>query len=295
MLHLRLTGAVLASSLLLAPVARAQDGNPGWFVPQSHAPAGTAAPPAKPQPRPAPAPVRREPVPVPMPMESQAAQDEAPLPAVSLPPVPDLPQLPKVGGSVAVHIGVLSVPDVMRNAKAAQAVEKTIAERREKLNADAQKELASEREMGQAYVNERGKLSAEQQRTREHDMQERVMNAQKQFRERNQVIQGAAQYALAQIERTLIAVVRQVSESREMNLVLHRSQVALNFQELDITEQVTAQLNNILPAVNVPPEGVTVPQWVAQQGDKAAASPNMDAATKPPAPPAAAQKPAAKP
>ncbi len=45
-------------------------------------------------------------------------------------------------------------------------------------------------------------------RTRERELQERITNAQRQFRERNRIIQEAAQYALAQIERTLISVIR---------------------------------------------------------------------------------------
>ena len=69
------------------------------------------------------------------------------------------------------------------------------------------------------------------------------------FASGNRVIQEAAQYALAQIERTLVAVIRQVAESRGMNLVLHRNQVALNVHEFDLTEQVATQLNKILPTV----------------------------------------------
>ena len=88
-------------------------------------------------------------------------------------------------------------------------------------------------------------------------MQERITNAQRQFRDRNRVIQEAAQYSLAQIERTLIAVIRQVAEARGMNLVLHRAQVALNVNQFDITEQVTDQLNKILPSVVIPPDGVS--------------------------------------
>ena len=41
-----------------------------------------------------------------------------------------------------------------------------------------------------------------------------------------------------------------------MNLVLHRSQVALNVQEFDITDAVAAQLNRALPTVQIPPADV---------------------------------------
>ena len=48
----------------------------------------------------------------------------------------------------------------------------------------------------------------------------------------------------------------QVAESRGMNLVLHRSQVALNVQEFDITDAVVIQLNKALPTVQIPPDNV---------------------------------------
>jgi Skp family chaperone for outer membrane proteins len=191
------------------------------------------------------------------------AQEPPPQLNVQLPPPPDLPALPKGEAPPVAVIGVMGVPEVMRASAAAQQVEKIIGERRAKLNEDAQKEQAVWREMQQTLANDRTKLSADQVRARERDLQERITNAQRQFRDRNRIIQEAAQYALAQIERTLIAVIRQVAESRGMNLVLHRAQVALNVNQFDITDQVAEQLNKILPSVVIPPDGVS-PASIAQ-------------------------------
>jgi Skp family chaperone for outer membrane proteins len=91
---------------------------------------------------------------------------------------------------------------------------------------------------------------------RERQLYDRVKTEQNQLREKNRIIQEAAQVALGQIERTLIGIIRQVAEARGMNLVLHRSQVALNVQEYDITEAVTEQLNRALPTVQIPPDNV---------------------------------------
>ena len=181
-------------------------------------------------------------------------------------------------------IGVMGVPDVMRASSAAQAVENTIGQRRAMLNQDAQKEQAVWRDLQQALVADRAKLSTEQVRTRERALQERITNAQRQFRERGRIIQDAAQYALAQIERTLIAVIRQVADSRGMNLVLHRAQVALNINEFDITEQVTMQLNKIVPTVVIPPDGVEPPS-VAPVNSAVLPPASASPVAPPPAPP----------
>ncbi len=222
------------------------------------------------------------------------AQPQSPPPQQALPPPPDLPALPKGQTPPAAVIGVMGVPEVMRASSAAQQVEKIIGERRQKLNDDAQKEQAAWRDMQQALVNDRGKLNADQARARERQLQERITNSQRVFRERGRIIQEAAQYALAQIERTLIAVIRQVADSRGMNLVLHRQQVALNVNEFDITQEVTEQMNKIMPSVVIPPDGVE-PPTVPPIPPNSVTLPPPPKASSTPASTAAPAAPAAKP
>ena len=153
-------------------------------------------------------------------------------------------------------IGVLGVPDIMRASSAAQAVDKVIGARKEKLQLEAQRAEANWREMQQSLQNDAAHLSRDQVLVRERALQDRVRADRRQLQERQRVIQEAAQVALGQIERTLIQIIRQVAESRGMNLVLHRSQVALNVQEFDITDAVVIQLNKALPTVQIPPDNV---------------------------------------
>ena len=248
----------LASAALLMPLvpARAQQApqqSPQWFVPgqqQQKAPPRTN-PHATPQAAPTPGPEAAQ--------TPQPAGPPPPQMQLQLPPVPQLPPLPKGSAPPAAVIGVLGVPEVMRASTAAQEVERTIGGRRAKLNQDAQKEQAAWRDMQQALVNDRAKLKPDQIRARERALQDRITTAQRQFRDRNRIIQEEGQYALGQIEQTLIAVIRQVSESRGMNLVLHRQQVALNVNEFDITAQVADELNKILPHVIIPAEGQEPP------------------------------------
>ena len=273
---IRRPAALAAVLSILAAPAMGQQQGPGWFVPggqQQQRPRQSA-------PRPQPAPVQAPAAP------QDQAEAEQPLPQVQLPPVPDLPALPKGATPPAAVIGVLGIPDIMRASAAAQQIEKTIGERREKLNGDAQKEQASWRDLQQQLANQRAKLSADQIRDKERELQERITKAQKEFRDRNRIIQEAGQYGLAQIERMLIAVIRQVAESRGMNLVLHRAQVALNVNEFDITEQVTEQLNKILSNVALPPDGVSPAAFAAANPLSAPSKAEPSAPAKKPASPA---------
>jgi Skp family chaperone for outer membrane proteins len=119
-----------------------------------------------------------------------------------------------------------------------------------------QRAQATWRELEQQLQTDAPHLSREQGLARERALRDRVTTDRHQLQEQNRIIQEAAQVALGQIERTLIGIIRQVAEARGMNLVLHRSQVALNIQEFDITEAVTDQLNRALPTVQIPPDNV---------------------------------------
>jgi Skp family chaperone for outer membrane proteins len=280
----------LLTAFLFLAVAGMLPATPAWsqggdyFVPGQQRPAAGAqrsAPVARPRTTPT-GPQR----------SMMTEQDEqAPVqlsPQVQLPPVPEIPAIARGATPPASVIGVIGVPEVMRASTAAQQIEKTIGERREKLNEDAQKEQAAWRDMQQSLANDRAKLSPEQIRGRERELQDRITKAQREFRERGNIIQLAAQYGLAQIERTLIVIIQRVAESRTMNLVLHRQQVALNVNEFDITEAVTQQLNTVLASVIIPPEGTMPPVGAnpAPAANPAEAAPPAAAPAKPAAAPA---------
>ncbi len=264
---------LLAAVPLLGSPARAQQ-NPGYFIPPAARPPA-AAPRSAPRSAAAPAPAYIPP-PLPAPVETPPVQ-------LTLPPVPTLPPLAKGQAPPAAVIGVLGVPEIMRASAAAQQVQQVINKRRERLNEDAQREQTAWRELQQQLSNPRSGLSQEQLRARETELQARITNAQRQFRDRNRQIEEAGQFALAQIERTLVGVIRQVAESRGINLVLQRAQVALNTNEFDITPQVTEQLNKVLSQVMIPAEGVNI---VVPQEQP----PDQLSSTAPAAPPATASQ-----
>lgn len=246
-----LTAAAVA--LIFAPaVVHAQSSSQGWFVPgqaksgshtapRSHAASGPATkiPDLGP-------PIPAAPKPDPAAEKAAEAQSNA--------PIPKLPDLMKEAPPPAPVIGVIGVPDVLQASTAAQGVQKEIDKRRADLTAEVKKEQDLWRKVQSALANPNAHLSQDDLRKRELALQQRIASSQLAFRNHEARIQAAAQVALGQIERTLIAVIRQVANSRGMNLVLHRAQVALNQNGFDITDEVTKQLNQVLPSVQVPPD-----------------------------------------
>ncbi|GBQ65104.1 outer membrane protein OmpH [Komagataeibacter swingsii DSM 16373] len=248
--------ALLGWGYQAVPNAHAQGsgGNSGWFVPKAAQPA------AHPAAHEAPPPVQ---LPAPQ-SDSEEAQSQTP-PILPQPPVPKAPEVPKSAPPPAPVIGVISVPDVMRMSSAAQQAERVLGARRDDLARDAQKEQAGWRDEQQKLQGQAKTMSSDQIQSSERKLQERVLAAQKNFRNRNRVIQEAAQVALGQIERELVQIIRQVAASRGMNLVLHREQVALSQESLDITQQVATQLNGVLPTVFIPAADVD-PEVLAKSG-----------------------------
>jgi Skp family chaperone for outer membrane proteins len=252
--HIKGTGAVVALGLILGPVSgfAPQSDSPGWFVPgQSR----QAAPPAaRPAPRPAPA---AAPGAMPLPGEGGEQAGAGPAPQFQLPPAPEIPPIPKGQATPAAIVGILSVPDVLRISTAYQAAYKELNTRGQKLSEDAQKEQNTLRDMGQAFAAERSKLSPEQIRAKEKEIQDRATEAQRRFGERNRIIQEAGQYVMMQINRTMEQVAQQVALSRGVNLVLNRAQILGTTADFDLTPAVAEVMNKVLPSVVVPPDGVS--------------------------------------
>lgn len=277
--------AVLALAFQSFSAAAQQAQNGEWFVPGQGRPA--AAPPAvRSPPRPGPG-SSAGPGVLPLPGNSDGDQAGG-LPAlqVQLPPAPELPPIPKGQATPAAIVGILSVPDVLRVSTAYQAAYKELNARGQKLNEDAQKEQGALRDLGQTFAAERNKLSPEQIRTKEKEIQERATEAQRRFGERNRIIQEAGQYIMMQVNRTMEQVAQQVALSRGVNLVLNRAQILGTTADFDLTPAVAEVLNKALPTVVVPPDGVSPLALNAPPGKAAAGAPSAAGPATAAAPPA---------
>ncbi len=289
MLQFRLlTTSALAVAVLLGPMPQvvAQQ-NQQWFVPNQPR---TPAPAARPAPRPPSQPEPQGVAPTLVPEAGVPGEGQAQQVQVQLPPPPEVPPLPKGPTPPAAIVGVLSVADVMRASTAFQQADKEFVARRQKLNEDAQKEQVALRDLGQALANERSKLTPEQIRAKEKELQDRIAESRRVFGDRNRIIQEASQYVMAQIDRGVELVTQQVAISRGINLVLNRAQILGTTNEFDMTPAVVEDLNKVLANVVIPPDGVSPVSMQAQGGTTGGG--NQQSQAKPAAKPAAAQPPA---
>ncbi|MBS7812520.1 OmpH family outer membrane protein [Roseococcus pinisoli] len=171
-------------------------------------------------------------------------------------------------------IGIVDIPEIQRLSTAFNQVREEIERRRTRLNDDLQREQNGWRDAQQALATQRAQMNPEQIRARERELQDRITDSQRIFRNRSQAIEQAAQQSLMQIEEALGGVVRQVANSRTVNIVVPRPLVIMNEPAFDLTEEVAQQFNRTLRQVTIPPESD---------------------GSQPPTPPAGAQAPAAAP
>lgn len=219
----------LAPGMALAQQRQGQE----WFVPgQNQGAAGQR--PAQPQ--------QRQP-------QAPAQQPGRPGPTATRPPA-----LPPGTPPPAAVIGIVDIPEIQRLSTAFNQVREEIERRRTRLNDDLQREQNGWRDAQQALATQRAQMNPEQIRNRERELQDRITDSQRIFRNRSQAIEQAAQQSLVQIEEALGVVVRQVAGSRNVNIVLPRPLVIMNEPAFDLTEEVAQQFNRTLRQVTIPPE-----------------------------------------
>ena len=250
--------AALAALLIPAGSALAQN-DPGFFIPPQGGGGGGQSRPAQQQPAPQQRPPQR-----PQQAQQRPQPNPAPLPPGQPPP--------------AAVVGIVDVPEIQRNSTAFNAVREEIEKRRQKLNDDLQREQTRWREEQQTLANQRATMNPEQLRTKERELQERITDSQRVFRDRSRAIEQVAQGALQEIEQALAVVIRQVAASRNVNLVLPRPLVIFNDAPFDLTDEISQQVNRVLRNVTLPPEGqapAAAPAAAGQQPARPAQQPQQ--------------------
>jgi Skp family chaperone for outer membrane proteins len=172
---------------------------------------------------------------------------------------PQLPPLDRAPPPPPAVIGVIGAQEVFEASVAVREVRQTLQRRLARLQEDSAREQQRWRDAQQALAAERGRLTPEQLREKERELQEQITNGQRILRERNAAIQAAGQKALAEVERVMLYVIRQVAEARGLTMVVQRQAIVLAVEEHDISEAVANQLNRALTSVPLDPDPADAP------------------------------------
>ncbi len=149
---------------------------------------------------------------------------------------------------------VIVVVDFQRIVRESAAAA-TVREQIDELRTAYQGEFASiEEQLRTAeaeLTNLRPVLPDEEFLRRRREFERQVTEAQRQAQYRRAELDGALDNAMDRIRSALLDVIAAIAERRRANVVLNRPNIVMVDQELDFTNEALAELNAVLPHVDV--------------------------------------------
>ena len=135
------------------------------------------------------------------------------------------------------------------------AASKSIAAQQEDRRKIYQKEIEQEQqrllEAEREFAKQRSVLSQDAANAKQQEIEQEIQRLRDLTEKRLQQIDQARIEALGEVERALFEVVGTIAEERGFNVVLPKSQLLFFTRQIDVTEEVIAQLDAMLPEVTV--------------------------------------------
>lgn len=148
-------------------------------------------------------------------------------------------------------IGVVDVPNVLRNSQAAEGIKAAIEERRNAYQAqmlDVQKQLKEEET---ALIQQRAILAPNAFQSKKKEFEERVVAAQRQVQERKQIIDQAFNKAMQEVRQVMVDEITKIADEKNLQLILFKNQIVLAQKSLDYSKDILERVNKRLPSVTV--------------------------------------------
>jgi Skp family chaperone for outer membrane proteins len=146
---------------------------------------------------------------------------------------------------------VIDYQRILRDAAAARSIREQIESRRK----DYQDEISEQEhrlyEADKAFAKQRSLLTPEAFADKRRAFEEDVSEVQRLVQERRRELDRVAEVALNEVKTALIEIVTGIAEERGFNLVLPSSEVLFFARKIDLTEEVLAKLDAMLPDVVV--------------------------------------------
>jgi outer membrane protein len=147
---------------------------------------------------------------------------------------------------------VIDYQRILRDATAARSIREQIESRRQVYQEEITREEQRLQEVDQEFAKQRSILAPEALAEKRREFEEEVVEVQRLVQERRRALDQASAAALDQVKQVLIEIVTGMAEERGFNLVLPSSEVLFFARRIDLTEEVLAELDSKLPAVEVP-------------------------------------------
>jgi outer membrane protein len=146
---------------------------------------------------------------------------------------------------------VIDYQRILREAAAARSIRDQIESRRKAYQGEISKEEQRLHEADKEFARQRSLLTPEAFAEKRQVFEEDVSEVQRLVQQRRRELDRAAEVALNEVKTALIEIVTGIAEERGFNLVLPSSEVLFFARRIDLTEEVLAKLDAMLPDVVV--------------------------------------------
>jgi Skp family chaperone for outer membrane proteins len=146
---------------------------------------------------------------------------------------------------------VIDYQRILRDAAAARSIREQIESRRKAYQGEISKEEQRLYEADKAFAKQRSLLTPEAFADKRQAFEEDVSEVQQLVQQRRRELDRVAEVALNEVKDALIEIVTGIAGERGFNLVLPSSEVLFFARKIDLTEEVLAKLDAMLPDVVV--------------------------------------------
>jgi Skp family chaperone for outer membrane proteins len=153
------------------------------------------------------------------------------------------------------RVAILDMKGVLKNSTAVTSIQKQINGYRSGFQNEIQNEENQLRSARQELSRQRTVLSPEAYSEETKKFESRVAEVQRMVQLRRQELDVSRNKAMGEVQASLNKIIAEIASKKKLSLILRREQTVLSSRALEITEEVTAQLNSLLPDITVPKPG----------------------------------------
>lgn len=151
----------------------------------------------------------------------------------------------------SVTMAVVDYQRVLHNARATRAIRDQIEAQRQAVRDEIAEEEQRLHERDLALGDQRGKISSEEFAQARREFEAEVAQVQRLAQQRARALDRISTNALGEVREAIIAVLEDIAEEEDLNLVLPSDTVLLFSPQIDLTEEVLERLDARLPQLSI--------------------------------------------
>ncbi len=148
-------------------------------------------------------------------------------------------------------IAVIDMQRIMRESTAVRSIQQQIDQQRSLYQEELSRKENELREADEELARQRNILSSEAFQQKRQELEQEVGILQREIQGQRESLDEDYSRAMREVEKVLIEIINDISEARDLDVVLNKATIVLARTELEITDPALERLNAELESVDV--------------------------------------------